>query len=104
MIVNKGKFIENMHPEKLKAGCIKFNIPSCEDIYSGNGEGVWGYADEVNKKKYEDNSYTGKITVILLNQPFEYFDKLNWGDEVTLVCHGSNRPTLDPEFVIENLQ
>ena len=38
-----------------------------------------------------------------MNQPIEYYGRLNWGDEVILKCHGDSRPILDPEWVKENL-
>lgn len=88
MIENKGVMIESMDSAVLEAGYIKFNLPD---------EGVWAYASPEDKKKYDDDSYFGKITAILLNPPL--FSNLNWGDEVTLICHGANRPTLDPEFI-----
>lgn len=39
-----------------------------------------------------------------MNQPIEYYGKLQWGDEVVLQCHGDSRPTLDPEWVKANLK
>lgn len=88
MIENKGSMIESMDQDVLEAGYIKFNLP---------GESVWAYASPEDKKKYDDDSYFGKITAILLNPTLS--SNLNWGDEVTLVCNGSNRPELDPEFI-----
>ena len=98
MIENKGKMIEDMDQATLQAGYIKFNLPDSDDIYALSGEGVWGYVSPEDKQKYNDDNYFGKITAILLNQPI--CCNLNWGDEVVLVCHGSNRPTLDPEFIM----
>lgn len=104
MITNKTEFIENLSEEQFNAGCIKFNIPDEEDIYSSNGEGIWGWVTDEDKHKYNDDSYYGKLTVILLNQPLEYYGRLNWGDEVVVQCHGNERPTLDPDWVTENLK
>ena len=101
--VYKGDFIESLSKEQFNAGLIKFNIPHAENVYSGNGEGVWGWVTEEDKAKYNDDRYRGKLTAILLNQPIEYFGFLVWGTEVVLQCHGRNRPTLAPEWVEEYL-
>lgn len=103
-IINKGEFIESLTEEEFKAGTMKFNIPDEEDIYSTNGEGVWGWVTPEDKEKYYDDNYHGELVAILLNQPLNYFGRLNWGDEVKLKCHGDRRPTLDPDWVKENLQ
>lgn len=103
MIINKGKFIESLSKDEFNVGLIKFNIPDEDSIGSTSGEGVWGYATAEDKAKYNDDSFYGKITAILLNQPLNYYGRLNWGDEVTLQCHGDQRPTLDPNWVMENL-
>ena len=103
-IINKGKFIESLDEKQFNKGTIKFNIPDEEDIYSKNGEGVWGWVTPEDYEKYHDDNYTGKITAILCNQPLNYYGRLNWGDEVILKCNGENRPTLDVDFVKENLQ
>lgn len=104
MITNKTEFLESLTEEQFNRGCIKFNIPDEKNIYSSNGEGIWGWVTDEDKKKYNDDSYYGKLTVILLNQPLEYYGRLNWGDEVVVQCHGNDRPTLDPEWVMENLK
>lgn len=103
MIANREKFIETLTEEQLDAGYLKFNIPDETNITSLNGEGVWGWAAPEEKEKYNGDIYKGKITVILMNQPINYYGRLHWGDEVILQCHGNNRPTLDPEWVKENL-
>lgn len=104
MVTNKTEFIEKLSEEQFNRGCIKFNIPDEKHIYSSNGEGIWGWVTDEDKKKYNDDSYYGKLTVILLNQPLEYYGRLNWGDEVVVQCHGNDRPTLDPDWVMENLK
>ena len=103
-MINKGNFIESLTKEEFDKGSIKFNIPDEEDIYSPNGEGVWGWVAPEDKAKYHDDKYTGELIAILLNTPLNYFGMLNWGDEVKLKCHGANRPTLDPNWVKENLK
>lgn len=103
MIENKGTFIESLSEDEFNAGLIKFNIPDEDNIHSTNGEGVWGWATAEDKARYNDDSFHGNITAILLNQPLNYYGRLNWGDEVILKCHGSNRPTIDPNWVVENL-
>lgn len=102
-IINKGEFIESLSKEQFDAGLIKFNIPDEDNIYSINGEGVWGWVSQEDKEKYNDDNYHGELIAILLNQPLNYFGRLNWGDEVRLQCHGVSRPTLDPDWVKENL-
>lgn len=104
MIINKGDFISKLSEEEFNKGCIKFNIPDEDNINSLNGEGVWGYVSLEDREKYDNGTYAGTITAILVNQPIEYFGRLNWGDEVILKCHGDNRPTLDPEWVKKNLK
>lgn len=84
-------------------GYIKFNIPSQQDIYSINGEGVWGLLTPEDKKKWEDDNFYGKIKAILCNDPLNYNSFLKCGTEVVLQCHGSSRPTLDPDWVKEHL-
>ena len=103
-IVNRGEFIESLTEEQFNAGLIKFNIPDEDNIYSTNGEGVWGWATQDDKTKYNNDRYQGEIMAIILNSPLNYFGRLKWGDEVRLKCHGYNRPTLDPNWVKENLQ
>lgn len=102
-IVNKGEFIKNIPEEQFKAGQIKFNIPDEEQIYSKNGEGVWGWVTPEDKRNYDDDTFNGKIKAVLLNSPLNYFGRLVWGAEVVLQCHGAERPTLDPEWVTEYL-
>ena len=103
MVISKKEFIESLTEEEWNTGLIKFNIPDEDNIHSVNGEGVWGWANAEDKEKYHDDTFHGNITAILLNQPLNYFGRLNWADEVVLKCHGSSRPTLDPDWVMENL-
>lgn len=101
---NKGKFIESLDKKDFDEGLIKFNIPDEDRIYSLNGEGVWGWVNQEDRKKYYDDTYEGKITAILCNTPLNYYGILKWGDEVMLQCHRDNRPTLAPDWVKENLK
>lgn len=98
-IPDKSEFLEELSEEEKKAGYIKFNIPRFDNIYATNGEGVWGWVSPEDKAKYDDDSYTGEITAILCNAPLYYSYKLKWGAKVVLRCHGSSRPTLDPEWI-----
>lgn len=102
-LINRGEFIESLSEQEFKEGCFKFNIPDENNIYSLNGEGVWGWTSSEEFKKYNDNNYHGKITAILCNSPLNYFGMLEWGTEVVLQCNGDCRPTLDPDWVKENL-
>ena len=97
-MVNRKDYIDSLDNETIDAGLIKFNIPEYDKRYETNGEGVWGYVNSDDKQKYHDDTYTGKITAILLNEPFSY-DNLHLFDEVQLVCHGEYRPTIDPEWI-----
>ena len=103
MIANKEDFFFFLTEEQRNAGYLKFNIPDKDNPTSLNGDGVWGCATPDEKEKYNDDAYNGKIVAILMNQPIEYYGRLNYGDEVVLQCHGDSRPTLDPEWVKENL-
>lgn len=98
-IPDKSEFFEGLSEDEKNAGYIKFNIPAFNDIYATNGEGVWGWVSPEDKVKYDDDGYTGEITAILCNAPLYYSYKLKWGAEVVLKCHGSKRPTLDPEWI-----
>ena len=98
-IIDRSDVLNNMSEEELKAGYIKFNIPSCDDPTSLNGEGVWGWLEPEDKVKYSDDAFTGKVKAILCNTPIEYYGLLYYGAEVQLVCHGDKRPTLDPEWI-----
>lgn len=98
-MINRKDFIESMDDTTINAGLIKFNIPEYDKRYETNGEGVWGYADEENIKKYYDSEYDGCMTAILLNNPWTYSDKIHLFDELPLICHNELRPTLDPAFI-----
>ena len=104
MLKDRSEELENMPEEEFNKGILKFNIPDCDDPYSLNGEGVWGWATPEDKAKYEDNTYEGTITAILCNMPLEYCGFLNWGTEVRLKCHGEGRPTLDPEWISDRIR
>ena len=91
--------LEGMTEKKLKAGYIKFNIPSPDNIDCLNGEGVWGWVPEKDKPLYHSDDYHGNLFAILCNDPMYYGGQLKVGDIVTLKCHGESRPTLDPKWV-----
>lgn len=103
-IINRRDFLESLSPKELAAGHVKFNIPNPEDIYSYNGEGVFGWASADDVRKYQNDDYHGKIEVIMLNYPLYYSGTLEYGDQVTLKCHGNCRPTLDPSWVEEHVE
>ena len=89
--------------EELQAGYLMFNIPNPETPNNPNGEGVWGWADPESKARYNDDHYTGKLTVVLCNDPMYYSGVLCEGMEVVVRCNGEHRPILDPEWVQEKL-
>ena len=99
----RGDELDALPESELRAGYVKFNIPKPETPECPNGEGVWGWADPDSKAKYDDDSYHGKLTVILCNDPVQYDDILCSGTEVVIQCNGENRPILDPEWVREKL-
>jgi len=98
-LVYKGDIVEKMDEVERNAGYIKFNIPDEEEPNSLNGEGVWGWVDRESRKKYNDNSYHGKLKVILCNDPLNYAGSLIASVEVIVQCNGEYRPTLDPAWV-----
>ena len=102
-IVDKRTFFGTLSKAEQCAGYIKFNIPDAEHLDDLNGEGVWGWVTPEDRVKYNDDTYTGKITAILCNEPLMYHNALFGGAEVVLQCHGESRPTLDPEWVREYL-
>ena len=85
----KGDFIDALSEEERNAGYIKFNIPDPETPENLNGEGVWGWLTPDDKKKYDDDSFTGKLPVILCNDPLNYFGRLFAGQEVIVRCTGA---------------
>lgn len=97
----KGDFFTSLTEDEQKRGYIKFNIQPTEEPGSLNGEGVWGWVTPEDKEKYDDDSYTGNITAILLNDPIS--SNLSWGDEVVLKCNGNHRPTIDTQWMAEYL-
>ena len=103
MIINRKDFVETIDKHDFNDGLVAFNLPPEHYLESLNGEGVWGWTTKEEKEKYLDDTFNGTITAILLSQPASYEGKLNWGDAVVLRCHGNYRPTLDPEWVMENL-
>lgn len=102
-IPDKTDFLRALSTEEFDRGCIKFNIPDENTPDALNGEGVWGWVTPEDKTRYNDDTYTGKISAILLTRPIACPDLLRWGAECVLQCHGQNRPTLDPEWVKEYL-
>ena len=103
-IENKIAFIDALSQDQFDAGLIKFNIPAENNIHSENGEGVWGWVTPEDKEKYQNDDFYGKIPAILLNAPLNYCGILHCWDEVVLQCHGTGRPTLDPDWVKTHLQ
>lgn len=103
-ITNRGDFIESLSKEQFDSGLVRFQIPDDEDPSLGGTERVWGWATSEDKEKYDDDSYYGELTVILLNTPLNYYGKLAWGDEVRVMCRGECVPILDHDWIKENLQ
>ena len=60
-------------------------------------------ANREDAAKYNDDSYFGKLTVILCNEPWTYANILRLGAEVVIRCNGPMRPILDPDWVKEKL-
>ena len=102
-MVNKAEFYDALTQEQQRAGWIKFNIPDPNHPEELNGEGVWGWLTPGDKLKWGDDGFTGKLNAILLNDPIRYTGQLACGHQVVIQCHGSERPTLDPEWVAEHL-
>ena len=101
--IDKSDFIKSLTEEQFNAGCIKFNIPPENNLRSWNGEGVWGWVTPEDKERYNDDRFSGLMKVILLNDPLRYSDRLCWGTEVVIRGHGSCRPSLDPEWMKNEL-
>ncbi len=99
----KADFLETLSDEELNSGYIKFNIPDIDEMDSLNGEGVWGWVSPKDKKKYNDDSFTGEITAILCNMPLNFCGILWYGSEVEITCHGEKRPTLSKQWVEDNI-
>lgn len=99
----KGDFFDSLGDDERNAGYIKFNIPNPETPHDLNGEGVWGWVPPEDKQKYDDDSFTGNLTVILCNDPLYYSGILLAGQEVVVRCNGDKRPILDPDWVQEHL-
>lgn len=102
-MTNRREFINSLPHDQKKAGYIKFNLPDERNPHALNGEGVWGWVTPEDKRKHDNDGYHGKITAILLNVSLRYADRLPWGTEVVLCCHGCHRPTLDPDWARDNI-
>ena len=100
---NKKDFIKSLPNTEKEDGYIQFYIPHSNTIRSLTGELVWGWVKPEDKKKYNDLTYRGALTAILVCTPMEYEGVLEFGTEVVVRCHGVDRPTLDPEWVNEYL-
>lgn len=96
-ITYKADFMETLTEEQFNEGIIKLYIPS--DSSDGCGEGIQGWISPEDKKKYEDDNFTGKIKAILCNQPINYFGILFWGCEIPITCRGADRPVLSLDFI-----
>ena len=102
-LINKGEYFQSLSEQEKDKGFIKFNIPNENNIYSSNGEGVWGWVTPEDKEKYSNDKFFGTIKAILCNFPLYNYGVLEWGVEVVLKCNGGERPTLDPEWIKEFL-
>ncbi len=90
--------MEQMDEVDRNVGFVKFNIPDPDNIECKNGEGVWGWVDTESRRKYNDDSFFGKIEAILCSNPFNYGGVLLQGFKVMLKCNGPDRPILDPDW------
>ena len=102
-MTNRREFINSLPHDQKEAGYIKFNLPDEGNPHAINGEGVWGWVTPADKRKHDNPAYYGQITAILLNVSIRYGDRLPWGTEVVLRCHGYQRPTLDPVWARDNI-
>jgi hypothetical protein len=83
-IINKGYVIEQ--DSKFR----KINILTKSD----GSEGLWVYIESLEDLiKYDSDSKGEEIKVILANQPV--LVNLKWGDELTVLTNGKNRPVFD---------
>lgn len=114
--VYKGEEIENLNEKEFHKGCIQFNIPSLDkydSLYSKvtlgvkdttcNGEGIYGWTNPDDYKKYLDDDFYGEIPAILVNTPIEFNGILNWGTLLKIKCNGPNRAIISPVWVKENI-
>lgn len=100
----EGDFLDSLSEYEQNAGFIKFNIPSPDTPESLNGEGFWGWVSPEDKEKYDDDSFYGKLAVILCNDPIHYYGQLLAGQKVIVRCNGASRPILDPEWAQKHLR
>ena len=96
-IINRASFMHSLNNRQREDGYIKFNIPP--EHPSAYPEGVWGWVSGEDKKKYQNNSFCGKITAILCNNPLNYCGLLEYGSEVVIKCNGEYRAELDPAWM-----
>ena len=114
--IYKGKDIEKMSEDDFNKGCIEFNIPSlneyehlCGLVEMGvkettcNGEGIYGWVNPEDHKKYLDDDFYGEIPAILVNTPLEFYGILDWGTLLSIKCNGPSRPIISPVWVKENI-
>ena len=91
---NKKDFIKSLPNTEKEDGYIQFYIPHSNAIHSLTGELVQGWVKPEDKKKYNDLTYRGPLTAILVCTPMEYEGVLKFGAEVVVRCHGL-RPLRD---------
>ena len=63
----------------------------------------WGWVSPEDKERYNDDSFTGEIAVILCNQPLNFYGLFFWGTELVIKCNGSSRPVLSDRWMNENV-
>ena len=102
-MVYKGEFLQQLSKDEFNDGMRKVNLQEIDNLDDLNGEGVWVWIPEKDRKEYDSNSSNKVIKVILANNPIRYMGILFWGSELEMKCNYNFRPTLSKEWVTEKI-
>ncbi|NFO41852.1 hypothetical protein FDB42_17540 [Clostridium botulinum] len=102
-MVYKGEFLQQLSEEEFNSGMRKVNLQEIDNLDKLNGEGVWVWLSEEDRKEYDDNNSNKVIKAILANSPLAYMGILFWGSEIEIRCNYGGRPNLSKEWVAEKI-
>ncbi len=96
---DRSEEMKDKSQEELLSGYTMINIINDGQEFPFVSEGVWVWITPEDKKKYNDDTYTGKLKGILCNNPILYGVLLHFGIEVQIECKGDKRGELDAEWI-----
>lgn len=102
-MIYKGEFLKQLSIDEFNNGIRKVNLQEINDLDNLNGEGVWVWLSEEDRKEYSNDSSNKIIKGILANNPFNYENILFWGSEIEIKCNCDKRPNLSKEWTIKKI-